>query len=106
MFKPSFKCCHAVMFSLSGVRALCLINQSNLNIFQKTFTITLQKVALKKLLLNIFLITILSFSCFHFKIVPATSKTISSLTRILVTACSTAEDVDQALIIAIFWNFF
>ena len=29
------------------------------------------------------------------------SKTISSLTRILLTACSTAEEVDQALIIAV-----
>ena len=50
---------------------------------------------------NIFHIPILSFSCFHFIIIPPKSKKISSLTRILLTACSTAEEVDQALIIAV-----
>ena len=34
-------------------------------------------------------------------IIPPISKMISSVTPILLTACSTAEDVDQALIIAV-----
>ena len=38
-------------------------------------------------LFNIFRITILRFSCYHFIIVPPISKTSSSLTRILLTAC-------------------
>ena len=34
-------------------------------------------------------------------IIPPISKMISSVTPILLTACSTAEDVDQTLIIAV-----
>ena len=50
---------------------------------------------------NTFHITTLSFSCFNFIIVLPISQTLRSLTSILFTTCSTAKDVDQALITAI-----